>query len=339
MRYVLPQYALTENIYTAPRTPKVGVAIYGPDGVKAAGFLIGDSASQQTALRANLLKHLAKSKETKNWTIASWNRVSETLIEVRLTADDEPAEDSATGKYPARPQSTASTVPGRTQTMRTGTVDEVRPSTPIGKRPDLEAMAWPVLLGLLDGPRDANRDKAVFAELERRYEGFTYREVKADIPELSRLYRESRPSSVAARRALEEAFSRAPISDSMRWLADADANLKALIWERLALRIKAADDERWKSYREWSAKVLNEPTEKPAARLASIEFLGQLPNQAGATELIAGLRQPEASIRMACAEKLRKVTGESHGPHPGDDADKINQAIERWETWIAKKSR
>lgn len=133
LSYDIPQFDVTEGIYTAPRTPKVNVSVFDPEGIVGAKFTIGDSAAQQTALKANLLKHLAKSKETKAWKIKSWKRVSVSLIEVRLSDGTEPAAEAAKGKYPQRPSSAsakskppAPVAPPKAESARPVSLDDLR---------------------------------------------------------------------------------------------------------------------------------------------------------------------------------------------------------------------
>ncbi|HET6883409.1 MAG TPA: hypothetical protein VFI31_24880 [Pirellulales bacterium] len=200
-----------------------------------------------------------------------------------------------------------------------------------GRRPSgPEGIA--ALLSAIDAG-DANpADRGALAKLDKTPP--KYREVQEQLADIWRLASSKKPEvAEAARRQVVNAFLRAPISECMRWLADDDTKLQALIWEQLDDRIARADDERKAAYGEAALAVIAQSDARLASRRAAAQLLGRLKNRAAAERLIELLPTLPRSLWGPIGRALEEITGQDFGPRDGAGVAELNGALKKWRAW------
>ncbi|HET6883408.1 MAG TPA: hypothetical protein VFI31_24875 [Pirellulales bacterium] len=188
------------------------------------------------------------------------------------------------------------------------------------------------MLAAVEAGDDNEGDRTALAKLDKKPP--KYREVQEQLADIWRFASSKKPEvAEAARRQMVNAFQRAPISECLRWLADDDAKLQALIWEQLDDRIARADAERKAAYGEAALAVVGQNDARLASRRAAAQLLGRLKNRAAAERLIELLPTLPRGLWEPVGRALKETTGQDFGPREGAGVADLNVAVKKWREW------
>lgn len=186
---------------------------------------------------------------------------------------------------------------------------------------------------LLDLQDDALRGKAA-GHLSQRSP--TYKEMADSIELLQELSRSIDPAvKQAAQGQLANAFQRAPIGETLRWAGSGDPALKELIFTQIDGRIARADDPRKAGYRDVGLETLADRDQPAGVRQASLELLNRLNDRQTAAKLLELLPQLPRDDWPSVGAALRKITGQTFGPRPGDGAAELTVELKKWRDWLS----
>jgi hypothetical protein len=192
------------------------------------------------------------------------------------------------------------------------------------------------VLGLLDvlaQETDAKRREPIVAALEKASP--KYADVKEQIGEiLAHAASEDRDVARLAKAQITNAFARAPMSDTLVALGSATPDQAALIWDLVEQRIARADAARLASYRDSAVQILSNRGSPEGAQRASLELLGRLKDRQAVAPLVDQLTQLPRTLWPLAGETLASMTGENHGPKPGDGVAEVVAAAKKWRKWV-----
>lgn len=161
-----------------------------------------------------------------------------------------------------------------------------------------------------------------------------YADIKDDLPGINKLAKSSDSAvAAAAREQLTNAFVRAPIPDTLDWLAQGDADLNKLIWEQLDDRISRADAARKDGYRDTALSALGDASAAAGKRNAAIDLLARLKDRKAVGPVIEMIPLMPQDLRPRAGKLLRDLTGQNFGPNFGDDTAKVASAVAKWRQW------
>ena len=165
-----------------------------------------------------------------------------------------------------------------------------------------------------------------------------YAEVEDQLDQLWKLAQSDKPETAgAARKHVENAFQRAPISECLEWLGHGDPQLDELIWEQIEGRIERADAPRREGYRNSALTVIQLDRFNADSKTAALELLTRLDDEQAAGLLVSLLPKMPRDLWPRAGRTLQKLTGEDFGPHPGDGPVEVLDAIRQWRAWLKKK--
>jgi hypothetical protein len=179
---------------------------------------------------------------------------------------------------------------------------------------------------------DASIRRQIIAELDETSP--TYSQVADRLEQIVSLSRsEEKAVAAAARNQLVNAFQRAPISQCLRWLGRAEADLQELIWEQVDERIGRADETRRGGYRDSAVAVLGSDQSSVDSRKAALDLLVRLKDRAAVPGIVETLVQLPRELWAPAGDALRQLTGQDFGPSQGAGIDDVADARKKWRSW------
>jgi hypothetical protein len=162
-----------------------------------------------------------------------------------------------------------------------------------------------------------------------------YAEVKEQLDGLWQLARSDDAELAGdARKHVENAFQRAPISECLRWMGSDDEQLNDLIWEQIDGRIERADAGRREGYRNSALAVVQLGQFNASSKKSALELLTRLDDDQAAGLLVDLLPKMPRDLWPEAGRTLHKLTGKDFGPHPDDGPVEVLAAIKRWRAWL-----
>jgi len=187
------------------------------------------------------------------------------------------------------------------------------------------------LLKALEEAAPSSR-RPILAELEETSP--TYRQIADRLEQIISLSRsEDEAVAAAARNQLVNAFQRAPMPQCLRWLGQAEPDLRKLIWDQIDARIARADEARRTSYRETAVAVVGNEQSSTASRKAALDLLVRLKDRAAVPGIIETLLKLPRELWAPAGDCLRQLTGQDFGPSEGDGIAGVADARKRWQAW------